>query len=77
MAFQDALKCGRQDVELGKYDGFNIGINCGETAGQTVMYPHVHLIPRRVGDCGDPVGGVRGVILGQANYKKTGYQTPA
>jgi len=77
MAFQAALKCGRRDVESGKYDGFNIGINCGETAGQTVMYPHVHLIPRRVGDCGDPVGGVRGVILGQANYKKTGYQTPA
>jgi diadenosine tetraphosphate (Ap4A) HIT family hydrolase len=54
-----------------------VGINCGEAAGQTVMYPHVHLIPRRVGDCANPIGGVRGVIHGQANYKATGYTKPA
>jgi ATP adenylyltransferase len=42
--------------------GFNIGINCGEDAGQTVMHCHVHLIPRRKGDINDPRGGVRGVI---------------
>jgi ATP adenylyltransferase len=42
--------------------GFNIGINCGEDAGQTVMHCHVHLIPRRNGDINDPRGGVRGVI---------------
>jgi ATP adenylyltransferase len=42
--------------------GFNIGINCGEDAGQTVMHCHVHLIPRRKGDIDDPRGGVRGVI---------------
>ena len=41
---------------------FNIGINCGEDAGQTVMHCHVHLIPRRRGDIDDPRGGVRGVI---------------
>ncbi len=41
------------------------------------MYPHVHLIPRRVGDCEDPVGGVRGVIPGQANYHSGGYQLPS
>jgi hypothetical protein len=35
------------------------------------------LIPRKADDCVDPVGGVRGVISGQANYKKTGYQKPA
>jgi hypothetical protein len=35
------------------------------------------LIPRRHGDCADPVGGVRGVISGQANYKAAGYQQPA
>jgi diadenosine tetraphosphate (Ap4A) HIT family hydrolase len=40
------------------------------------MYPHVHLIPRRTGDCADPTGGVRGVIFGQQNYKATGYQQP-
>jgi diadenosine tetraphosphate (Ap4A) HIT family hydrolase len=48
--------------------GFNIGINCGEAAGQTVLHAHVHLIPRRVGDVAEPRGGVRGVIPGKANY---------
>jgi diadenosine tetraphosphate (Ap4A) HIT family hydrolase len=43
-------------------DGYNIGINIGEPAGQTVMHCHVHLIPRYVGDLNDPRGGVRGVI---------------
>jgi diadenosine tetraphosphate (Ap4A) HIT family hydrolase len=57
-------------------NAFNVGINMGQAAGQTVMYPHVHLIPRRHGDCADPVGGVRGVISGQANYKAAGYQQP-
>lgn len=57
-------------------DGFNVGINVGESAGQTVMYPHVHLILRKNGDCADPVGGVRGVIPGQQNYKKPGYKNP-
>ena len=42
--------------------GFNIGINQGEDAGQTVMHLHIHLIPRRKGDVEDPRGGVRGVI---------------
>ena len=76
-AVRDALSAGRHMVNNNECNGFNIGINLGESAGQTVMYPHVHLIPRRVGDCVDPVGGVRGVIVGQANYKKTGYQPPA
>ena len=75
-AFGDALKEGDRMVTAGECDAFNIGVNMGEAAGQTVMYPHVHLIPRRVGDCADPVGGVRGVIFGQANYKKAGYQNP-
>lgn len=76
-AFASALFEGQRMVDAGECDAYNVGINCGEAAGQTVMYPHVHLIPRRIGDSADPVGGVRGVILGQANYKKTGYQTPA
>ena len=42
--------------------GFNIGINAGASAGQTVFHVHVHLIPRRDGDVVDPRGGVRGVI---------------
>ena len=75
--FESAMRHGRRMVRDGECDAFNIGINMGEAAGQTVMYPHVHLIPRRHGDCADPVGGVRGVIAGQANYKATGYQLPA
>ena len=75
-AFSDALEEGERMVAAGECDAFNIGLNMGESAGQTVMYPHIHLIPRRVGDCADPTGGVRGVIFGQANYKKTGYTKP-
>jgi diadenosine tetraphosphate (Ap4A) HIT family hydrolase len=48
--------------------GFNIGMNVGESAGQTVFHAHIHLIPRRDGDCGDPTGGVRGVIDGKRCY---------
>jgi diadenosine tetraphosphate (Ap4A) HIT family hydrolase len=75
--FESAMRHGRRMIADGKCDAFNIGINMGREAGQTVMYPHVHLIPRRAGDCADPVGGVRGVIHGQANYKTSGYQKPA
>ncbi len=74
--FETAMREGRRMVDAGECDAFNIGINMGTAAGQTVMYPHVHLIPRRSGDCADPVGGVRGVIFGQANYKAGGYQQP-
>ena len=49
-------------------DGFNIGINDGAAAGQTVMHLHVHLIPRYHGDMDDPRGGVRGVIPAQQKY---------
>ena len=48
--------------------GFNIGMNCGEDAGQTVMHCHVHLIPRRKGDIANPKGGVRGVIPDKQQY---------
>jgi len=48
--------------------GFNIGINCGQAAGQTVSHCHIHLIPRRDGDTTDPTGGVRNVISGMGNY---------
>jgi diadenosine tetraphosphate (Ap4A) HIT family hydrolase len=49
-------------------EGFNIGMNCGETAGQTIMHCHVHLIPRRRGDVEQPRGGVRGVIPAKQVY---------
>ena len=49
-------------------DGFNVGINCGENAGQTVMHMHIHLIPRYKNDVDDPRGGVRGVIPSKQKY---------
>lgn len=49
-------------------DGYNIGINVGEVAGQTVMHLHIHLIPRYRGDVANPRGGVRGVIPARQNY---------
>ena len=75
-AFGDALREGERMVEAGECEAFNIGLNQGAAAGQTVMYPHIHLIPRRLDDCADPTGGVRGVIFGQANYKAAGYNKP-
>lgn len=69
-AFEEALADGHQMVSQGECDAFNIGYNCGQVAGQTVMYPHIHLIPRRAGDVADPVGGVRNTIPGKGNYKK-------
>ena len=48
--------------------GFNIGINSGQSAGQTIFHCHVHLIPRRDGDVEDPRGGVRGVIAAKQKY---------
>jgi diadenosine tetraphosphate (Ap4A) HIT family hydrolase len=48
--------------------GYNIGINCGRPAGQTVMHLHVHLIPRYQGDVSKPEGGVRGVIPSKQKY---------
>lgn len=48
--------------------GFNVGINVGESAGQTVFHVHVHLIPRRQGDSSNPEGGIRHVIPSKARY---------
>jgi diadenosine tetraphosphate (Ap4A) HIT family hydrolase len=48
--------------------GYNIGVNIGETAGQTIKHAHVHVIPRYRGDTPNPRGGVRGVIPGRQSY---------
>lgn len=48
--------------------GFNIGMNIGAAAGQTVWHAHIHLIPRRQGDSDNPKGGIRGVIDGKRCY---------
>ena len=52
--------------------GFNIGMNCGESAGQSIWHAHIHLIPRRDGDTENPRGGVRGVIPHRMCYKLHG-----
>ena len=49
-------------------DGYNVGFNAGDAAGQTVMHLHVHVIPRYRGDMADPRGGVRHVIPDRGNY---------
>jgi len=48
--------------------GFNIGINQGADAGQTIPHCHVHLIPRRKGDVDNPRGGIRHIIPGKGYY---------
>lgn len=52
-------------------DGFNVGINVGQAAGQTIPHTHIHLIPRYSGDVEDPTGGVRQVMPGKGNYLST------
>ena len=63
-----------QKEELKKLDkeisGFNVGVNIGKDAGQSIMHCHLHLIPRRKGDVKDPRGGVRGVIPEKQKYKR-------
>lgn len=59
--------CGQLMDELVP-DGFNLGLNAGIAAGQTVMHVHLHVIPRYAGDMADPRGGVRHVIPEQARY---------
>jgi len=76
ICFEYAWEWGIKGIMDYKWKAFNIGINNGVEAGQTVMWPHVHLIPRREGDLGrfengtpyDPKGGVRNVIPHKGNY---------
>ena len=64
----------KQKKELQNLDktitGFNVGVNIGKDAGQSIMHCHIHLIPRRKGDVEDPRGGVRGVIPEKQKYKR-------
>jgi diadenosine tetraphosphate (Ap4A) HIT family hydrolase/5-methylcytosine-specific restriction endonuclease McrA len=70
-ACQRLLEREKGAVELAdtSVKGFNVGINDGTTAGQTIFHCHVHLIPRRDGDVDDPTGGVRNVIPGKGMYR--------
>jgi len=69
---QDMLKladCVKSIIDE-KYqpDGYNVGVNVGEAAGQSIFHVHMHLIPRYKGDVSNPRGGVRGVIPSKQNY---------
>lgn len=73
------MKCFRFAVEMGNQNvtatsnnitGYNVGINMGESAGQTCMYPHVHLIFRRKDDCINPKGGIRHCVPGKGDYTR-------
>ena len=70
LAIDELLEESRRNILTGDptVAGFNIGINIGAVAGQTIFHCHVHLIPRRPGDVANPRGGVRGVIPGKADY---------
>jgi len=69
LALVKTLEIGKSLV-LAKHkpDGFNIGMNCGAAAGQTVFHFHCHLIPRYIGDTENPRGGIRYCIPEKGNY---------
>ena len=69
-ACDDLIRAGADIVQGNdsSVEGFNIGSNSGEQAGQTIFHCHFHLIPRRNGDVADPRGGVRNVIPGKGGY---------
>ena len=66
--FEYAYDWGVRGILEYKWEGFNVGINQNEVAGQSVMWPHVHMIPRRKGDTPYPKGGVRHDIPLKGNY---------
>lgn len=69
--FMDAIDIAREHIQARfSPDGFNIGVNIGEAAGQTIFHLHLHVIPRYRGDVDDPTGGVRHVIPARGNYLK-------
>ena len=67
---QAAVVAKVRQVLKAKYqpDGFNVGVNDGLAAGQTIAHAHVHVIPRRKGDVPDPRGGIRWIIPQKAKY---------
>lgn len=68
-ALAAAILSARQEIDKKhRPDGYNVGFNAGEVAGQTVFHLHLHVIPRYQGDTSQPRGGVRGVIPGKAAY---------
>ena len=71
LACTDLLHQQRENIlhDDGSVEGFNIGMNAGAVAGQTIFHCHIHLIPRRIGDVENPRGGIRHVIPNKGYYK--------
>lgn len=68
-AISRGIETARREIEKSvSPDGYNVGFNAGEAAGQTVFHLHVHVIPRLRGDVEDPRGGVRWVVPARAAY---------
>ena len=65
----DAVRCHVEATRMP--DGYNLGVNVGEAAGQTVLHAHLHVIPRYRHDVPDPRGGIRWVIPAKAQYWET------
>ena len=66
LALLDEAK--RELDESKRPDGYNIGVNDGAPAGQTILHLHIHLIPRYIGDRADPRGGIRWIMPEKADY---------
>jgi diadenosine tetraphosphate (Ap4A) HIT family hydrolase len=72
LAANHLLQQSRERIEQmdATVSGFNIGMNCGKSAGQSVFHAHIHLIPRRDGDQQNPQGGVRKIFPEKAHYRR-------
>lgn len=70
LACNDLLHTAASNLQLEdpSIEGFNMGVNVGRAAGQTIFHCHFHLIPRRMGDVENPRGGIRHTIPGKGNY---------
>ena len=70
LACDSLLRAVREEIQQAdsSVEGFNIGMNAGAVAGQTIFHCHIHLIPRREGDVDEPRGGVRHLIPGKGSY---------
>ena len=69
-AFHDVLLQAKQVIEQQhRPDGYNIGINNGQAAGQSVFHVHIHVIPRYKGDVENPLGGIRGIMPFKQKYR--------
>ena len=68
----EILKKQKEELKIldKEISAFNIGVNIGKDAGQSIMHCHIHLIPRREGDVENPQGGVRSVIPKKQHYKR-------